>query len=299
MPPRHRRPPRDEHRTPFRPPARSLRGKPAPADEDAAPPHTEKLHKVLAAAGLGSRRDMEDWIAKGQVSVNGEPAHLGQRVKQGDRVRCMGKTIRVSLEAERPRVLLYHKPDGEIVSRADPDGRPSVFTHLPRLRGGRWVAVGRLDVNTEGLLIFTSSGELANRLMHPRFEVEREYAVRIMGSLTPEQSKQLVEGVILEDGPAQLESLFEAGGGEGVNHWYRAVLKEGRNREVRRLFEAVGVMVSRLIRVRFGPIAMPPQLRRTRITELDDRSVDQLLRWTRDNAPALAESDDDVVIEED
>jgi 23S rRNA pseudouridine2605 synthase len=174
--------------------------------------------------------------------------------------------------------LLYHKPEGEIVSSDDPAGRASVFDHLPRIRGAKWLAVGRLDLNTEGLLVFTSSGELANRLTHPRFEVEREYAIRVLGELTPDLLVQLVNGVELEDGPARFESLVEAGG-EGANRWWKGVVREGRNREVRRLIEAVGLKVSRLIRTRFGPLALPPQLKRGQVHELDDAAVGQLLKW--------------------
>ncbi len=176
-------------------------------------------------------------------------------------------------------MLLYHKPAGEIVSRADPEGRPSVFDKLPRLGSAKWVAVGRLDFNSEGLLLFTTSGELANRLMHPRYEVEREYSVRVMGTLTPEQERALLEGVQLDDGLARVTSLSD-GGGEGANHWYKLTLPEGRNREVRRLFEALGLMVSRLIRIRYGVVAMPPQLKRGQTAELDAEELNVLLQAT-------------------
>lgn len=239
---------------------------------------SEKLHKALAAAGLGSRRDMEALIAEGRVSINGQVAKVGDRVKPGDLVKVNGRLVRLSWRKQLPRVLLYHKPEGEIVSRDDPEGRPSVFAGLPGVRGGRWVSVGRLDINTEGLLIFTTSGELANRLSHPRYAVEREYAVRILGTLTPEQMEALVNGVELEDGLARLESLVPAGG-EGVNQWYNAVILEGRNREVRRLFEHLGLTVSRLIRVRYGPIALPPRLKRGMREELAEPDVAALLQW--------------------
>ncbi len=228
---------------------------------------SEKLHKVLADAGIGSRRDMEELIIAGRVSVNGEPAHIGQRVLATDQVRVNGKPLTRKAPGRPPRVLLYHKPAGEIVTQDDPDQRPTVFEKLPKVSGGRWVAVGRLDINTEGLLIFTTSGELANRLMHPRYEVEREYAVRILGELTEEQRQRLLDGVELEDGPAKFSKIEDAGG-EGANHWVRVVISEGRNREVRRIFEAVGLTVSRLIRIRFGAIQLPRSVARGRYYEL-------------------------------
>lgn len=239
----------------------------------------EKLQKVLAQAGLGSRRMMEEWIAGGRVSVNGEPATLGMRVVAGDLVKVDRRTIRVGERNRAARVLLYHKPEGEIVSRDDPEKRASVFDKLPKLRGQKWIAIGRLDFNTSGLLIFTTSGELANRLMHPRFEVEREYAVRIQGTMTAEQMKQVLkQGVELEDGPVKFEKL-EDQGGEGFNHWYRVMLKEGRNRIVRRTFDALGLPVSRLIRVRFGIINLPPRLKRGMTAELGEGEVGQVLEW--------------------
>ncbi|MDH4115109.1 MAG: rRNA pseudouridine synthase [Burkholderiaceae bacterium] len=228
---------------------------------------SEKLHKVLADAGIGSRRDMEELIIAGRVSVNGEPAHIGQRVLATDQVRVNGKPLPRKPPGRPPRVLLYHKPAGEIVTQDDPGARPTVFEKLPKVSGGRWVAVGRLDLNTEGLLIFTTSGELANRLMHPRYEVEREYAVRLLGELTEEQRSRLLEGVELEDGPAKFSKIEDAGG-LGANHWVRVVISEGRNREVRRIFEAVGLTVSRLIRIRFGAIQLPRSVGRGRYFEL-------------------------------
>jgi len=234
----------------------------------AASAQSDKLHKVLADAGIGSRRDMEELIVAGRVSVNGQPAHVGQRVLPTDQVRINGKPLHTRRQPGRPpRVLLYHKPAGEIVSQDDPQGRPSVFEKLPKVSGGRWIAVGRLDFNTEGLLLLTTSGELANRLMHPRFEVEREYAVRLLGELTPEQRNQLLEGLTLEDGVARFSRLEDAGG-QGANHWYRAVISEGRNREVRRMFEALGMQVSRLIRIRYGAVQLPRSLSRGRFLEL-------------------------------
>ncbi len=239
----------------------------------------EKLQKVLARAGLGSRRMMEEWIATGRVSVNGEPATLGMRVVEGDLVKAERRTIRVGERDQAARVLLYHKPEGEIVSRDDPENRSSVFDKLPKLRGQKWIAIGRLDFNTSGLLIFTTSGELANRLMHPRFEVEREYAVRVQGTMTEVQmDKALKQGVELEDGLVKFEKLHDEGG-EGFNHWYRVMLKEGRNRVVRRTFDALGLPVSRLMRVRFGMISLPPRLKRGMTAELGEGEVMQLLDW--------------------
>ena len=239
----------------------------------------EKLQKVLAQAGFGSRRLMEEWIATGRVSVNGEAATLGMRVAEGDLVKAERRTIRVGEHEHTVRVLLYHKPEGEIVSRDDPEKRSNVFEKLPKLRGQKWIAIGRLDFNTSGLLIFTTSGELANRLMHPRFEVEREYAVRVQGTLTEEQVNQtLKQGVQLEDGLVRFEKL-EDQGGEGFNHWYRVMLKEGRNRVVRRTFDALGLPVSRLMRIRFGIINLPPRLKRGMTTELGESEVAQVLNW--------------------
>ena len=241
-------------------------------------PPTEKLHKVLARAGLGSRRDMEAAIIAGRVSVNGRPAELGVRVAATDRVLVDGRPVRQSRPDELPRILLYHKPEGEIVSRDDPQERENVFDKLPRVRGGKWISIGRLDYNTSGLLIFTTSGDLVNRLSHPRFEVEREYAVRVMGALTREQCDQLCQGIELDDGLARFEWLREDGG-EASNHWYRVMLKEGRNREVRRMFEAMNVMVSRLMRVRYGIINLPPRLKRGELLELEEKQVKDVLAW--------------------
>ncbi|OQA30169.1 MAG: Ribosomal large subunit pseudouridine synthase B [Betaproteobacteria bacterium ADurb.Bin341] len=237
----------------------------------------ERLHKVLAEAGIGSRREMEEWIAAGRINVNGETAQTGQLVQPGDRVKVNGKLVTLHFSNRPPRILMYHKPEGEIVSRDDPDGRPSVFEALPRIRGGRWITVGRLDFNTSGLLIFTTSGELANKLMHPSFGLVREYAVRVMGELSDEAKKKLIAGVELEDGPAAFSSL-EDGGGEGSNRWYRVTISEGRNREVRRMFEAVNCMVSRLIRVRYGPFVLPPRLKRGKCLELDEEAVKRFMR---------------------
>lgn len=253
-------------------------------DENAIPEPTQRLHKLLALQGLGSRRDMEELIASGRVTVNGAPAVVGQGVTQYDVVRVDSRPIRISFEAELPQVLIYHKPEGEIVSQDDPEGRASVFDKLPRIKQGKWIAIGRLDMNTSGLLIFTNSGELANRFMHPRYEVEREYAVRIFGELTEEQMTMLTQGIELEDGPASFDSI-SAQGGEGANHWYQVILREGRNREVRRLFEAFQLPVSRLMRVRFGPINLPPRVKRGQMLKLEQKQVVDLLEWASLEVP--------------
>ncbi|WP_299163101.1 pseudouridine synthase [Accumulibacter sp.] len=263
------------------------RARPRPAPSPAAdaskrgrhhdlPSKPERLHKALAQSGVGSRREMEELIAAGRINVNGQPAHIGQSVSPGDRVKVNGKLVNLRFSNRLPRVILYHKPEGEIVSRNDPDHRPTVFTSMPRLSAGRWVAVGRLDFNTSGLLLLTTSGELANRLMHPRYQLVREYAVRILGEISDESRQRLLEGIDLDDGLAQFASFQEAGG-EGANRWYRVSLFEGRNREVRRMFEAVGGVVSRLMRVRYGPIALPPSLKRGQVLELADAEVKRLL----------------------
>ncbi|MCC2971730.1 23S rRNA pseudouridine(2605) synthase RluB [Massilia sp. IC2-476] len=242
------------------------------ADDDAP-----KLHKVLAEAGLGSRRDMEELIVAGRVSVNGEPAHIGQRILPTDAVRINGKLIQRRVNNSKPpRVLVYHKPAGEIVSHDDPEGRPSVFDRLPTMKTGKWLAVGRLDFNTEGLLLFTTSGDLANRLMHPRYNIDREYAVRTLGELEEGMRQKLLAGVELDDGLASF-SKVQDGGGEGINKWYRVVIGEGRNREVRRMFEAVGLTVSRLIRTRYGAMTLPTGLKRGRWEELQDNDVRALM----------------------
>ncbi|WP_426112332.1 23S rRNA pseudouridine(2605) synthase RluB [Massilia sp. PWRC2] len=241
------------------------------SDDDAP-----KLHKVLAEAGLGSRRDMEDLIVAGRVSVNGEPAHIGQRILPSDAVRINGKQIHRKVTTKPPRVLVYHKPAGEIVSADDPEGRPSVFDRLPTMKAGKWLAVGRLDFNTEGLLLFTTSGDLANRLMHPRYNIDREYAVRTLGELEEGMRQKLLAGVELEDGSASFTKIAD-GGGEGINKWYRVVIGEGRNREVRRMFEAVGLTVSRLIRTRYGAMTLPSSLKRGRWEELEENDVRSLL----------------------
>jgi 23S rRNA pseudouridine2605 synthase len=242
----------------------------------AEPERHDKLQKLLAQLGLGSRRDMVVWIEAGRIQVNGERAHVGQRVGPSDRVKVNGRLVHLRFADAMPRVMLYHKPAGEIVSADDPQERRSVFDSLPRMKGARWVVVGRLDFNTSGLLVFTTSGELAARLMHPRYQLEREYAVRVTGQLTPEQMRELQEGIHLEDGPAHFEQLSDEGG-RGLNHWYRVVLREGRNREVRRMFDAVGLTVSRLMRLRYGPIALPAGLKRGQHVELARDEVRTLL----------------------
>ena len=253
-------------------------------DQDSA---EERLQKVLAAAGLGSRREIEGWIAQGRVTVNGKPAKLGDRIQPSDRVSVDGRAVR-GLEHSvdtRRRVILYHKPEGELTTRKDPEGRPTVFEALPRLRGSRWVSVGRLDTNTSGLLIFTNDGALANKLMHPSAEVEREYAVRVLGKVSDEQLLALRRGVSLEDGLAKFDDIVEAGG-EGANHWYHVILKEGRNREVRRLWDAVGLTVSRLIRVRYGSLSLPRNLPRGAWRDATEEEVAALLATAK--MPAAA-----------
>jgi 23S rRNA pseudouridine2605 synthase len=250
---------------------------------------SQKLQKVLAQAGLGSRRAMEEIIKSGKVKVNGTPATLGARVTTDDLIQVGRRQIKFKVTTRLPRVILYHKPEGEIVTRDDPKGRPSVFEKLPVIRSAKWLAVGRLDFNTGGLLIFTTSGELANRLMHPRFEVEREYAVRLFGALSPAQIAEFKKGVRLSDGDARFDMLEEQGG-EGRNRWYRVVLKEGRNRVVRRMFEALSLQVSRLMRVRFGIVSLPPRLKRGTWVELKESEISQLLEWAG-SAPAAQHED--------
>lgn len=241
-----------------------------------------KLHKVLAQAGMGSRLEMEALIAQGHVTVNGQAAHVGQRVQVGDVLKVNGKPVRIRLTPQAPRVLAYHKPAGEVVTHDDPQNRPTVFRRLPRVHQGKWQSVGRLDLNTEGLLLLTNSGELANQLMHPRFGLEREYAVRVLGALSKDEKQRLTDGVTLGDGPAQFLSI-EDGGGEGANCWYRVTISEGRNREVRRMFEAVGHAVSRLIRIRYGAMVLPRGLKRGEWVELD--AVDIALLTRASDAP--------------
>jgi len=238
----------------------------------------EKLQKVLARAGFGSRREMEQWIAAGRVRVNGRIASLGDRVSEQDRVVVDGKKLAPrGRQPDTCRVLLYNKPEGEISTRKDPEGRPTVFDRLPGLKHGRWVAVGRLDFNTSGLMLFTTDGELANALMHPRTEIEREYAVRVLGEVTPEMINSLLQGVMLEGHLCRFTDLRHAGG-RGANQWYHVVITEGRNREVRRLWESQGVKVSRLKRVRFGPVLIPSTVSRGRYCDLSAAEIAKLRR---------------------
>lgn len=237
---------------------------------------TEKLQKVLARAGLGSRRELEQWIEAGRVTVNGAVAKLGDRVPPEQDIRVDGQALSAGVRhGSRRRVIVYSKPEGQVCTTADPQGRATIFDHLPVLRGARWIVIGRLDFSTQGLLLFTTDGELANKLMHPSSEIEREYAVHVLGTVDADMLT-LRAGVQLDDDPAHFDDIADAGG-EGANHWYHVTLKEGRNREVRRLWEAVGVKVSRLIRVRFGPVLLPRMLRAGRWQELDDESMTALL----------------------
>ena len=239
---------------------------------------SEKLQKVLARVGLGSRRYMEEVIAAGRVSVNGQVAQVGERIEPGDELRIDGRKVSFQIEDEiRRRVLIYYKPEGEICSRSDPESRPTVFEQLPAIANDRWVMVGRLDINSTGLLLFTNDGELANRLMHPSNEIEREYAVRVMGEVTPQIKNNMLKGVVLDDGPAKFESFSEIGG-EGINRWFQVVVKEGRNREVRRIFESQGLKVSRLLRTRYGTVILPRELRTGRWMELDKNDIDNLTK---------------------
>lgn len=238
---------------------------------------TEKLQKALARMGLGSRRQMEEVIKAGRVSINQKPATIGDRIEQGDEIRVDGRLIKYKSEREkRRRVLAYYKPEGEICSANDPEGRTTVFERLPKLTHDRWIMVGRLDINSTGLLLFTNDGELAHRLMHPSNEIVREYAVRVLGELTPEMMKNLTDGVMLEDGLAKFEDIKQ-GGGEGVNKWYHVKLKEGRNREVRRLIESQGLKVSRLLRTSYGSVDLPKELRTGRFIELDRKEIHRLI----------------------
>ncbi|SFX30422.1 23S rRNA pseudouridine(2605) synthase RluB [Marinospirillum alkaliphilum] len=237
---------------------------------------TEKLQKVLARSGLGSRREMEALIDAGLVTINGRVAILGDRITPRDRVTVRGRAVHLKNEEDLPRrVIMYNKPEGELVTRKDPEGRRTVFDHLPRLRGERWIAIGRLDINTSGLLLFTNDGELANRLMHPSHQVEREYAVRVMGEVTDEMLQAMKEGVMLEDGLARFADI-QLVGGEGINVWYHVVITEGRNREVRRLWESQGVTVSRLKRVRYGNTFLDKRTKMGEWIELTQSEIDEL-----------------------
>ncbi|BAP40883.1 23S rRNA pseudouridine(2605) synthase RluB [Pseudomonas sp. 21LCFQ02] len=246
-------------------------------DEQAEKPAGEKLQKVLARIGVGSRRDVEAWIGQGRIKVNGVVASLGQRVDLHDAISVDGQLVKREESRENVRrVIMYNKPDGEICTRDDPEGRPTVFDRLPRPKEGRWVNIGRLDINTTGLLMFTTDGELANRLMHPSYEMDREYAVRVRGEVDDDMLLRLKNGVILEDGPARFTDVQKAPGGEGFNHWYHCVVMEGRNREVRRLWESQGLVVSRLKRVRYGPVFLNSDLPMGRWREMSQQEVDIL-----------------------
>ncbi|MEM7563025.1 MAG: 23S rRNA pseudouridine(2605) synthase RluB [Pseudomonadota bacterium] len=232
----------------------------------------ERIQKYLAGQGAGSRRQIDGLLQEGRISVNGKTAKPGDQVAGGEKIAIDGKLLRLNRYESKPRILMYHKPVGQVCTRSDPEGREDVFQNLPGLQQGRWVSIGRLDINTSGLLLFTSDGELANRLMHPSYEVEREYAVRVHGEVTPAMLQQLQDGVELEDGPASFEAILDSGG-SGTNHWYHVVLKEGRNREVRRLWEAVGVEVSRLVRIRYDQFNLPKWLKPGKHRFLDDDVV--------------------------
>ena len=237
---------------------------------------TEKLQKVLANAGYGSRRQIEEWIKEGRIMINGRPAQLGDRITVQDKIRLNNKAINLSGKTpDKIRVVLYHKPEGEVCSRSDPEGRPSVFKNLPEIKQGRWVNIGRLDINTSGLLMFSNDGDLVNQLTHPSNEVEREYAVRVLGKVTPEMIENMTKGIMLDDGMAKFDSIRDAGG-KGANHWYHVVLHEGRNREVRRLWESQGITISRLIRVRFGNISLPSRLRAGKWEEMKEQEINKL-----------------------
>lgn len=253
---------------------------------------SERLQKFLAQTGLGSRRQIEAWIREGRITVNGVVARLGTQVNGTEAIQIDGKPLQVPTGEPKRRVLAYYKPVGEVTSRSDPEERPTVFERLPPLRHGRWIAVGRLDLNTQGLLLLTTDGELANRLMHPSSQLEREYAVRVLGEVSPALVKRLQEGVLLEDGMARFHAIVEGGGG-GANRWYHVILREGRNREVRRLWESQGVTVSRLLRVRYGPIALPRSLRPGHWEELDEAQIKLLLEavnWMPEPLPPGASS---------
>jgi len=236
----------------------------------------ERLQKVLANAGLGSRREIESWIKAGRISVNGKTAELGIRVVTSDRVKVDKRTINISRsKTEKVRVLAYYKPEGEICTRKDPEGRKTAFSSLPKIKRGRWIAIGRLDINSCGLLLFTTDGELANKLMHQSASIEREYAVRVFGKVSQQQQSNLMDGVELEDGSARFTDVVSSGG-KGANHWYHVVIMEGRNREVRRLWESQGLAVGRLIRVRYGSYILPKKKRPGQFWDLSKDEVDAL-----------------------
>ena len=252
----------------------SRTGSPEEAPAKALP--GEKLQKVLARTGLGSRREMERWIDQGRVTVDGRPATLGDRVTQRARISVDGRPVNTA-PAQETRCILYHKPTGEVSSRKDPQGRRTVFERLPKLKSGRWISIGRLDYNTSGLLLFTTDGELANKLMHPSSNIEREYMVRVMGEWDEAMLQRLLDGVMLEDGVARFTDIQD-GGGDGINHWFYVVIMEGRNREVRRLWESQGLTVSRLKRVRYGEVFIPSKVKQGQWVELEPKEVKSLYR---------------------
>ena len=237
----------------------------------------ERIQKYLANQGHGSRRQIDALLQQGRISVNGKVAKPGDQVDGREKIAVDGKLLRLQRQVARPKILMYHKPVGVVCTRSDPEGRETVYQHLPGLNQGRWVGVGRLDINTSGLLLFTNDGALANRLMHPSYEIEREYAVRVHGAVSADMLQQLRDGVELEDGAAHFDEILDSGG-SGSNHWYHVVLKEGRNREVRRLWEAVGVEVSRLVRVRYDQFNLPKWLKPGKYRFLDDNVVDRVYK---------------------
>ena len=246
----------------------------------------ERLQKVLAQAGYGSRREIERWIERGEVKLNGKTATLGDRYNPGDLIKVKNKLVPESaLKAKRSRIIMYHKPVGEVTTRSDPEGRATVFDNLPKLGSARWIAVGRLDINTSGLLLFTTDGELANKLMHPSTQIEREYAVRVLGEVSDEALQNMLNGVELDDGVAKFDAINDQGG-QGANHWYHVVLTEGRNREVRRLWESQGITVSRLMRIRYGNITIPRSVRPGKYQDLQNFEVNALRKLVADNGEA-------------
>lgn len=255
---------------------------------------SEKLQKVIARTGMASRREAERLIADGRVTINGKPAKIGDRVSEKDKIEVDGKRLRMATgDEQKRRVIMYHKPEGEITSRHDPEGRKSVFDSLPAIKGQRWIAIGRLDYNTTGLMLFTNDGELANKLMHPSSNIDREYLVRVMGAIDDSMLERLKKGVMLDDGMAQFTDVVEdrRGNESSINRWFACCVMEGRNREVRRLWESQGVTVSRLKRVRFGPIFLPARLRKGKWMDLTDRDIKMLLDVANRDAIAAREAE--------
>lgn len=243
---------------------------------------TEKIQKILAQTGLGSRREIESWIRQGRITLNGKLAVIGDRMTHHDKISMDGREVKLLKSSlHKTRILLYNKSEGELCTRNDPEGRPTIFEKLPMIRNSRWISVGRLDFNTSGLLLLTNDGELAHKLMHPSSNLEREYAVRIRGHVTDQSLTRLKKGVTLEDGPAKFEKIMKVGGSD-LNHWYHVIVKEGRNRLVRRLWEALGLTVSRLIRIRFGPIYLPQSLPRGKHKELPREEIIKLMDFMAD-----------------